>query len=226
MGWAPKLEPYKLNTGEPPKPLGNDERGAFKLAWVLWGIGVIVLALVFISLNSCSPHKVTDPVVMAKPLAASALTTFDVSGSGSTASVTLNGFDAPGAFAYEFTFVLDGLTLNGTPTQAVAPGAWLDTPNAILSATSNPDGSVTVVGARWVGGGYCAHAGGVLAVISTRGHGTLTLVGSPVGAVTPSPDLQDCSNFPLPVVYGAASVTLPTRMGVALADTSRTATVR
>lgn len=134
--------------------------------------------------------------------------TFDASASGSTVAVTLNGFDASGAFGMQFTFTLSGTLALNPNLSGVAPGSWFSTPNSIWSVTQNSDGSYTAVGARWVGGGYCAHAGGQLATISTTGSGTFTLVGSPSGAVTPSPTLKDCSNADLPIIYGTASVGL------------------
>lgn len=183
----------------------------------------LVAALVLLSLVSCSATKVTDPV-LSKPQAQGTPLegdpgeggggpppmTFDATANGSTVAVTLNGFDASGAFGFQFTFTLSGgLALNPGNMSAVSAGTWLtSTPNYVCIASQNSDGSITVVGTRWVGGGYCAHAGGQLATISTTGSGTFTLVGSPSGAVTPSPTLKDCSNADLPIYYGNASVGL------------------
>jgi hypothetical protein len=180
-----------------------------------------VVALVAVALLvGCSTH-VTDPMSLkqgaqgnpnheddgggggggAPPMA------FDASASGSTVSVALDNFDASGAFGYQFTFTLSGgLALNPN-LSAITKGSWLSA-GSIFSATQNSDGSYTVVGARLVGQGECAHAGGVLANIATTGHGTFTLVGSPSGAVTPSPTLKDCSNADLSIQYGTASVGL------------------
>lgn len=182
---------------------------------------VAVLAVLMLLAVSCSTHTrdLTAPKSMASGTpdhtgdggggdggGPPPAMTFDASASGSTVSVSLDNFNASGAFGYQFTFTLSGGLALASGTSSITAGSWVN--GGIFVATQNPDGSYTVVGARLVGQGDCAHAGGVLANIATTGHGTLTLVGSPNGAVTPSPDLQDCSNNPLAVSYGTASVSL------------------
>ena len=183
---------------------------------------VLLLLSLLLLCTSCSTHKVTDPALQ-KPGASGTPDqegdgggsgggappmTFDAAASGAVAEVDLDNFNATGAFGYQFTFTLSGgLALNGSIGSAIQKGSWL-TSGSIFSATQNADGSYTVVGARLVGQGECATFGGQLATISTTGHGTFTLVGSPQGAVTPSPTLKDCSNADLGIQYGTAAVSL------------------
>lgn len=185
---------------------------------------LMALFVVLGLMTSCSTHKVTDPVALKSNASGTPVyegegggegggpaTTFDVAASGATGIVSLAGFNGPNAKAYLFTFQLSGGLALANGLSSVHPGSWFtdNDPSPIWSVTTNQNGSISVVLA--MNPGHCNTVqnngtGGTIATIATTGHGTLSLVGSPPGAVTPSPTLRDCENYGVGVQYGTASV--------------------
>ena len=149
-----------------------------------------------------------------------------------TVPITLSQFTPPsgagnGAKGFQVTVALSaGLKFAQSLGLSILPGPYLTgtgacpnsagDPSPIFSATHNADNTVTIVAA--LNPGKCAQCptaafpgGGVvfnLVLGTTLPIGStstehVTLTGSPAGAVTPSPTLQDCSNnAALPVSYG------------------------
>lgn len=188
-----------------------------------------IAVLVMLSLVGCSMNKVTDPVV--KPNASGTPQEGgggEEGGGGGGTTINLGDtYSAEVSDEFNIPIHINGVSgetkgymvtlavSSGVTITGASSGAFLtdNDPSPIFWSGSNQPyaNSYTIVAA--LNPNHCNTTPyGTLFYLRCRfdqeGEKHVTLVGSPEGAVTPSPTVKDCSNYDVSVTYGNTNTTI------------------
>ena len=189
----------------------------------------LLAVLIALSLFGCSMNKVTDPVLVkggAQGTPGQEGGGGEEGGGGGGQTISLgDSYNVELGDEVNVPVHINGALTNGKGYQAtvtVSSGVTVITgsagpfltdndPNSFGITSHNSDGSYTLV--YTLGPNHCSSASfGTVFYLRCRfddeGEKHVTLVGSPVGSVTPSPYARDCDYISQPITYGNTNTTI------------------